>query len=44
VQVVLVMISLISGSSVALLVAKIRGEVRNTAVVARDSRLYVLFA
>jgi hypothetical protein len=44
VRVVLVVISLISGSSVALLGPKTRGEVRNPAVVARDSRLYVLFA
>jgi hypothetical protein len=42
VRVVLVVISLISGSSVALLVPKTRGEVRNTAAVARCSRLYVV--
>jgi hypothetical protein len=38
-----VVISLISGSSVALLVANTRKEVRNPAVVARVSRLYVVY-
>jgi hypothetical protein len=43
VRVVLVVISLISGSSVALLVPKTRGEVSNTALVARCSRHYVVY-
>jgi hypothetical protein len=42
VRVVLVVISLISGSSVALLGPEAREEVRNTAVSARCSRLYVV--
>jgi hypothetical protein len=43
VRVVLVVISLISGSSVALLVPKTRGEVRNTAAVAHGGCLYVVY-
>ena len=39
-RVVLVVISLISGSSVALLGPKTRGEARNPAAVARGGRLY----
>jgi hypothetical protein len=43
VRVVLVVIYLISGSSVALLVPKTRGEVRNTAAVAHGGCLYVVY-
>ena len=42
VRVVLVVISLISGSSVALLGPKTRGQVSDPAALARSSRLYVV--